>query len=489
MMKSIFNIKYITLLLATFLMGLSGLNAQVFDMVVDASGSGDYETVQEALNNVPTSSSGRNLIYIKSGTYTEKVWVKSTMTNVSLIGENASTVVIQWDDYQGKDGMSGADSYTLLAEGADLYMENITVENTAGPVGQAVAIRTIGERQVFKNCRFIGNQDTYYAHKNRQYNYKCYVEGNTDFIYGDATCVFDSCTINSIKGGSYITAPADSKLITKLTTGDFYHGLLFRYCDVTADSDVADNSVYLGRPWQPNASSVYIKCTLGDHIRPIGWSTWNDNNHLSSYFAEYMNIDTNGNLVDTTNRASWSYQLKDFQATNFYKLQFFLRKNFVEWDPMPMVEGLNAPNGLTIEGNTLSWNGVAEAKGYIILKNDVFVGAVTSTSFTDDNIAELNSYKVVSVNSNGTLSEGDNNGPTTGFNQKKTSDISLTITSAGILLNTPATVNLFDITGKNVEQAIETTFVSMSHLPNGIFIVKITDREGNSIVKKIVYRR
>lgn len=488
MIKSISPNKTIITLLGAFLVSIVSITAQVFDIIVDAAGSGDYSTVQEALDNAPSNSVDRTLIFIKAGTYNEKVWVKATKTNVSLIGEDANTVLIQWDDYQGKDGLSGADSYTLLAEGADLYMENITVENTAGPVGQAVAIRTIGERQVFKNCRFIGNQDTYYAHKNRQYNYKCYVEGNTDFIYGDATCVFDSCTINSVKGGSYITAPADSKLITKLTTGDFFHGLLFRYCDVTADQGVSDKSVYLGRPWQPNASSVFIECTLGSHIKAAGWSTWNDNNHLSSYFAEYKNVTPAGNLVDTTQRASWSYQLKDAQAKNLYGLKFFLRKSFVEWNPKPMVEGLNAPSGLSINGNTLSWSAVASVKGYIIYKDDVFVGLAESTSFTEDNIAAITNYKVVSVNNNGTLSEGDND-HTTAISQKKTTEVTLSVTSSGIYLNTPASINLYDLTGKTVASSAVTTFISMGHLNNGIYIVNIKDREGNNTVKKIVYRR
>ena len=481
--------RYFAIFFSALLLSLTPLSAQVFDMVVDASGSGDFETVQAALDNVPANSSNRTLIFIKAGVYTEKVWVKSTKTNVSLIGEDAETVLIQWNDYQGKDGLSGADSYTLLAEGADLYMENITVENTAGPVGQAVAIRTIGERQVFKACRFLGNQDTYYAHKNRQYNYQCYIEGNTDFIYGDATCVFDSCTVNSIRGGSYITAPADSKLITKLTTGDFIHGLLFRYCNITADSNVSDKSVYLGRPWQPNASSVFIQSTLGAHIKAAGWSTWSDNNHLSSVFAEYQNTNEAGDLINVANRVSWSSQLTESQATNLYGLRFFLRKSFVEWDPTPLVVGLDAPSALAINGNTLSWSAVADAKGYLIYKDEVCVGTSATASFTDDNMADIASYKVVSVNSNGTLSEGDNSGQATAVTQKKTTEISIYVKPDGIYLASPASVNLFDLTGKSVARSTGTTFVPMQHLNNGIYIVKVTEIEGNSIVKKIVYRR
>ncbi|HLW07698.1 MAG TPA: pectinesterase family protein, partial [Marinilabiliaceae bacterium] len=176
---------------------------QVYDIVVDAHGTGDFNTIGEAISSIPNNQEKRTLILVKNGVYQEKLIVSSSKTFVSIIGEDVNNVIITWSDYQGKDGMFGADSYTLLAEGADFYMENITVVNGYGPGAQAVAIRTTGDRQVFKNCVFKGHQDTYYAHKNRQYNFKCHIEGNTDFIYGDATAVFDSCNIHSIAGGQY----------------------------------------------------------------------------------------------------------------------------------------------------------------------------------------------------------------------------------------------------------------------------------------------
>ena len=251
--------------------------AQVYDFVVAKDGSTRYSTIKLALDKVPASSPNRTLIFVKNGVYEEKVWVYANKKNVSIIGESVDGVVISWDDYSGKtSGMSTADSYTLLVEGDDFYGENLTIKNTAGNVGQAVAVRTTGDRQIFKNCKFIGFQDTYYAHKKRQYNVDCYVEGATDFIFGDATTVFENSTINSVKGGQYITAPNDTKLISTTASGDpFYHGLLFLECLLTADEDVPANSYYLGRPWGAPGSAVYIDCTLGEHIRPAGWSEWN----------------------------------------------------------------------------------------------------------------------------------------------------------------------------------------------------------------------
>lgn len=480
--KLVFNLLFV------FLMGTASLSAQVFDMVVDATGNGDYTSIQAALDKVPSNSSNRTLIFIKSGTYTEKVWVKSTQTNVSLIGENAESVIIDWNDYQGKDGLSGANSYTLLAEGADLYMENITVRNSAGPVGQAVALRTIGDRQVFKNCRFVGNQDTYYAHKNRQYNFKCFVEGNTDFIYGDATCVFDSCTINSIKGGNYITAPADSKLITPLTTGNFIHGLLFRNCDITAASNVSDNSVYLGRPWQPNASSVFVTCNLGSHIKPIGWSTWDSNNHLSSVFAEFENVDSNGNLVDVSQRATWSSQLTETQAANFYSLKFFLRKSFVEWNPVPMVTSLSAPTVFTVNGKTLTWSTVSGAKGYIVYRYGKYMGSTTQTTFIDPSLTlDVATYTVASVNENGTLSEAIlPNGGISGIDNNQLIP-SFSLQNGIIEVASASQIQLFDITGKLVVSKNNATQLALTTLNEGVYVVRLIDKQGQNTVKKIVY--
>lgn len=477
-------------LLFLFLVGATTLSAQVFDMVVDANGGGDYQTLQAAFDAVPANSTTRTLIFVKAGTYTEKVWLKSTKINVSVIGENAETVIIDWNDYQGKDGLSGADSYTFLAEGADLYMENITIRNSAGAVGQAVGLRTIGDRQIFKNCKYIGNQDTYYAHKNRQYHYKCFVEGNTDFIYGDATTVFDSCTINSIRGGNYITAPADSKLITQLTTGDFIHGLLFRNCNVTAASNVLDNTVSLGRPWQPKASSVFIKCTLGSHIKPLGWSTWEGTNHLSSVFAEYQNVDENGNLVDVSQRATWSSQLTEAQANNFYSLKFFLRKSFVEWNPMPVVTSLQAPSAVSVNVKTVSWFAVADAVGYVIYRNNQYLGSTKSTSFVDPSLTEdIATYTVVSVSSDGTLSNGTvgNNNPLS--TPKVIQKATWFIDNNGISTLSPSSIQLFDITGVCVLSASNVNWLAINQLNDGVYILRLTDRQGDRIVKKIVYRQ
>ncbi len=235
--------RYCLLIFSLFIFSYG--KSQVFDFVVDAAGSGDFTSIQDAISAVSDNSSERTLIFIKNGIYYEKVLVPASKINVSLIGQSAHGVILTYDDNPQK-GTSPADTYTLHADADGFYAENITVENTSGKVGQAIAIRTTGDTMAFKNCRFLGFQDTYYAHKRRQYNLKCFVQGGTDFIYGDATTVFDSCTINCVNGGSYISAPADTKLVTNIAGTNFLHGLLFRFCNVTADEDVSAKQLLPG---------------------------------------------------------------------------------------------------------------------------------------------------------------------------------------------------------------------------------------------------
>src|ERR1044072_1384476 len=156
-------------------------------------------------------------------------------------------------------------SYTVLVQGNDFYADNLTIQNTAGRVGQAVALHVEGDRATIKNCRLLGNQDTLYlaTESSRQYYQDCYIEGTTDFIFGEATVVFQNCTIKSLIN-SYITAAA--------TRPNQQFGFVFFNCKLIADTSAT--KVYLGRPWRPFAKTVFINCELGSHIVPEGWNPW-----------------------------------------------------------------------------------------------------------------------------------------------------------------------------------------------------------------------
>ncbi len=464
------------------------VNSQVFNIVVDKSGRGDYITIQDAINSVPNYLSKRTLIFVRKGLYKEKVVVSSSKTNVSLIGEDTKKVIISWDDYQGKDGISGANSYTLWLDSPGFYAENITVENTSGDVGQAIAIRTTGDTMVFNNCRFVGFQDTYYAHKRKQYNYNCYLEGATDFIYGDATAVFDSCTINCVKGGQYITAPADTKFITQLSTGRFLHGLLFRNCRITANDDVQQNSYYLGRPWQPNASSVFYDCKLGEHIKPEGWSKWGaTDNHESSVFAEHKSVSFDGSLIDVSDRAYWSYQLNNELDTLLYGLNFFLKQNWVIWNPRSMVKALPAPINVAINESNIIWDRVENAIGYLVLADDSVIGVTESTNFNITGLAPSSSvFAVRSVNKNGNLSIKSSDIPTTIEGTKLVANkLKIIQVKKDIKFSGKAEYKVFTIHGKIIKSGISED-VDLNDLKSGIYIIRAISKQGEINTKKIL---
>jgi pectinesterase len=462
---------------------------QVFNMVVSADGTGDYTTIQAALDALPDNSADRTLIFVCAGTYKEKVVLGPAKIKVSLIGEDPERVVIVWDDYAGKYDMSSADTYTFWADADDFYAENISFVNTAGPVGQALAIRTTGERMVFKNCYFTGHQDTYYAHQRRQYNLLCRISGTTDFIYGDATTVFEKCVVQCRKGGSYITAPADTKLVSKLPDqSTFYHGLLFRDCDILADEDVPPASYYLGRPWQPNASSVYIRCRMGDHIKPAGWSIWSDDNHLSGCFAEYLSVDLDGNLLDVSGRVAWSKQLNAEEVQDYYNPEYFLEKTNVIWDPIPITWSLPSPGNILNDGSQLSWDEVPGAIGYVVFMNDSAIGFTESASFDIHDIpATENLFSLKSISENGNLS-GFPNEPALYTGPVRDGMDYPVIRDRQLIFPEKVDFRIYSLNGRELMAGKKRGRADLSCLGPGIYIVFFTDGQGIRTISKIALR-
>lgn len=277
-----------------------------YDFVVAKDGSGDFFTVQEAVNAVPDfRKAGRTTILVRKGVYKEKVIIPASKINISLIGESGA--VLTNDDYASRlncfgEEMSTSGSSTCYIYAPDFYAENLTFENTAGRVGQAVACFVSGDRAYFKNCRFLGNQDTLYTYgkSSRQFYEYCYIEGTVDFIFGWSTALFKDCVIHSLADG-YVTAPATDK-------GKSY-GYVFVGCRLTGSGGA--RKVYLSRPWRPYAQAVFIHCELGKHIAPEGWNNWNKKEaEKTVFYAEYEN---RGEGAYTKGRASFGKQLKEIK--------------------------------------------------------------------------------------------------------------------------------------------------------------------------------
>lgn len=288
--------------------------------VVAQDGSGDFKSLQETINACKAFPDERITILLKPGVYHEKIEVFSWNTRISLTGEDPETTIISFNDYSGKGPITTFTSYTMKVLGNDFYAENITFENAAGPVGQAVALHVEGDRCIFKNCRFLGNQDTLYTggEQSRQYFKDCYIEGTTDFIFGGATAVFENCLIYS-KKHSYITAAS--------TAEGKRFGYVFLGCKLAAAPGIT--KVYLGRPWRNFAKTVFINCQLGSHILPEGWHNWNKPE--AEHTAFYAEFNSKGDGALPQSRVGWSHQLSADEVTSYTPAEIF--KGNDGWNP------------------------------------------------------------------------------------------------------------------------------------------------------------
>lgn len=292
-------------------------------ITVAQDGSGDYKTVQAAFDAIPYNNRRHTIIYIRPGEYKEKLLLDSTKDHVSLMGADKLTTILTWNDHTGKlspagDTINTRTSWSFKIKANNLIAYNITFRNDAGyNAGQAVAVESNGDKITFTDCRFIGNQDVLFLNNenSRQFFQFCYIEGTTDFIFGSATAWFEKCEIYS-KKNSHVTA-ASTPQTKKM-------GFVFRDCKLTGDTSL--HNVSLGRPWRPYAAVAYLNCYIGPHIKPEGWSNWNNtDNYKTTRYAEYKNY---GPSADPTKRVDWSRQLTDEEAK-----EYDLEKYLGSWYP------------------------------------------------------------------------------------------------------------------------------------------------------------
>jgi pectinesterase len=293
-------------------------------IVVAADGSGNYITVQAALDAVPKNNKQSLTIYIKNGIYKEKLHLDSSKNFVTLIGEDKFNTILTYDDHTGKlspkgDTINTRTSWSFIIKADNFTAKNISLQNDAGfSACQAVAVESDGDKAIFKNCRFIGNQDVLFTNsdKSRQYYENCYIEGTTDFIFGSSTVWFEQCHIHS-KKNSHVTAASTPK--------EKEFGYVFNDCVLTGDTSL--HNVSLGRPWRPFAAVVYLHCFIGEHIKPEGWSNWNTtDNYKTTRYAEHKNY---GVSADPSKRVAWSKQLTDEEAK-----RYTLKNVFGNWNPL-----------------------------------------------------------------------------------------------------------------------------------------------------------
>ena len=286
--------------LLLLLVAVSGTWAQERQdtIVVSRDGTGNFRTLQEAIESARAFMDYTVTIYVKNGVYKEKVIVPSWVENIDIIGEDRDKTIITYDDHANINKMGTFRTYTVKVEGSDITFKNLTIENNAAQLGQAVALHTEGDRLKFINCRILGNQDTIYtgAKFTRLYFKDCYIDGTTDFIFGPSTALFENCMIHS-KRNSYVTAASTPK--------EAKYGYVFKHCKLTAEPGV--DKVYLGRPWRPYAYTLFIECELGKHIVSAGWHNWGKQSNEET--ARYMEYKNTGEGANASERVAWSKQL------------------------------------------------------------------------------------------------------------------------------------------------------------------------------------
>ena len=441
--------------------------ARIYDAVVAADGSGDYKTVQEAIDAAPVGRAFPWLIFIKNGEYKGHVDVPANKPYLHFIGQERDKVIITDDKLCGGDNAVHVSvGATVVVNSNNCYFDNLTLENSwghdkqAGP--QALALNTSGDRTVFKNVAMLSYQDTWITPSTsnyRVYAKDCFIEGAVDFIYNSGNIYIDNTTLYiNRKSGGYIVAPSHA--------ADVKWGYVFMNCTITAPGNPAETDVWLGRPWHNQPKTVFINTTAEVTIPAAGW--YEKMGGLPALWAEYNTMDGDGNPLDLSQRRSSYWKEVDGEQVWVHNVKNVLTaeeaaqytvKNVLSgsdnWQPSIITESCAAPQA-KIEGNKIVWDAVPYAICYVVYKNDEVAGFTTECEFAYEAGAE---YKVFAANEQGGLSKASVPGVTDGISSLPTAD-------------GQQSTAIYTLDGKRVQQ-----------LQQGINIIKTANGEVKKIIK------
>ena len=387
---------------------------RLYDAVVAQDGSGDYTTVQAAVDAAPEGRGKPWLIFIKNGRYKEHVDIPKAKPYIHLIGQNRDQTVILDDRMAGGPNAQHVSvAATVVVNANDCFFENLTMENSygheqqAGP--QALALNTIGDRIALNGVALLSYQDTWITtstSNNRHYIRNSVIEGAVDFIYNSGNVYLDGDTleINRPSGG-YIVAPSHAL--------DVKWGYVFQNNVIRPRAGVNVTDIWLGRPWHNQPKTVFINTQTFINIPAKGW--YNTMGGLPVLWADYNTVDANGNPVDLSQREDYYYYV---DSSTGQKMEAFNVKNYLtpeeaaqytvknvmggddNWQPDLLCEACEAPR-VTVAGGKLSWNAVPYAICYVVTRNGQVVAFTTDTEYSYDQGA---SYEVQAANEQGGLS-------------------------------------------------------------------------------------
>lgn len=512
----IFTSKQITTL--TFALALSAaaqLSAQTaFMKVVAADGSGDYTTVQAAVDAAPKDGT-RTLIFIKDGSYKEQIDIPSGAV-ISLIGESRDGTVLWYDKGHTSDGgiyTDASETSTIYVDGLDFYGDNFTTQNraTLDNGGQAECFTVASDRATLRHVNLNGVQDgVRFFNASRSYLKDCYIEGRTDYIYDSGIAFIDDCTIKQVVGGGYIVAPGDcyvtvSRSVSRELTGQartWGIGLFLRGCRLIYDAEaVGENASHLGRNWGKTSCAAYfLNCYMDKHIKPEGWAWMSDTR--SVYMGEYGSMDMDGNPIDVSKRVDWamtedpdhmtsSQYIDEKVVDNLFGMDYVfnladetLDGKLGTFNPLPLVEPAAAPSSFSAVDGVLSWTASDGAAGYIIYKNGAYMANVTETSYTDATGTDADRYTLRTVTPTGCLG-AEVTGTATGLCHVTADDLKIYTTRYGVSWNRTATATLYSVSG---EALVSRTGISLDwgRLPKGVYILRLAFADGTSLTRKVV---
>ncbi|KAJ9537802.1 hypothetical protein OSB04_030535 [Centaurea solstitialis] len=313
-------------------------------IVVDQSGGGDYRTIQNAIDAVASNNSELVYIWIKPGTYRfirsdfwlsrEKIVVPADKPFITLSGTEASNTIITWND--GGDDIFNSPTLSVMA--SDFVARYLTIQNTFGMSGKAIALRISGDRSAIYGCRILSYQDTLLDDSGRHYYYNCYIEGATDFICGNAASLFESCHLHSL-ATTFGTITAQHRNSPFENTGFIFVG-----CKITG----VGGGTALGRPWGSCSRVIFAQTFMSNAVSPEGWRGWDDpSKERTVYYGEYKCY---GPGADRSKRVGWSRELSREESAPFLNKSMIGGRSWLRPTPTHFKKHLPRPTGVEIDG-------------------------------------------------------------------------------------------------------------------------------------------
>ncbi len=408
--------------------------ATIFDAVVAQDGTGDYTTIQSAIDAAPENAAKPWLIFIKKGKYKGHITIPANKPYIHLIGQGKEYVTVSDDHTSGANQYGIEDGATMDVESNNVYFEGFDlinaygVEKNNGP--QALALCSKGDRIILNKMGLRSYQDTWFTGKNdmhRAYVTNSLIEGAVDFFYGKGDAMIVDNTINIVrKSGGYIVAPNQGE--------NCKWGYVFLNNTVTAPGNPSETDVWLGRPWHDNPKTVFINTRFEVTIPATGW--YPTMGGIPSLWAEYNSMDGKGNPLDLSQRRVDYFYYADEAKTqkiegksakavlSAEEAAQYTTKNVCggndNWNPEAIVEECAQPKPSLAKGK-LSWEKVPYAICYVVTCGDEVVGFTTNTTFDTSTVSSTSTnYKVQAVNEYGSLSTYGLAGNSTGIDTIET---------------------------------------------------------------------